>query len=1341
MRTLKRKWLTYALSLIMAGSVVQTASAATYDESYYILFNIYPTPPQVRINAELNGIVDSFADTPYVKTGLSVQTQYLSLDTFAHQQNYNWDSDFLDRQLQYAADNNVPVLIQMNAGGWSGDTGLMHALADDTRTTMWDTNNWDMYRSIDQHNYMTYSRKNLKHYAFKKRNMQQAAKRIVEWRAAHPELLVGVSLDSEDWQYVWDGTRYSDYNPLSIAEWKEWLTGTGIYDPVNGMYKGQARSPVFSSIAQFNSAMGTSFASWSAVDPPRTRSDGNPFWEEWTRWRTMLLKHHLQDMANWLIEAGLPANRVFAHQNHISSGSADYYLTSSITTTAALSPGSLGVTLYGNATKDTDYFKQLLGYDNNWGAPEYNPMDKTNKASNYDGLVKTYEGGAHYISPLSWNDPVNSPYEIKGTQFEAAIHDFIAAYGNQRRPARFDIDAPGTLVYNLTSNFGSATVANSPAASAGTQTVGGVSKNGLFVHAPSSGDATVTYSNVALPAVSNGERIHLALFSGLADGADTSDGYKVQVRINGTTVFTGDYNQPHYSRWHRWEPAMIDLTAYAGQTVSVTLVSNKGTTDAHDWVVFGTPAIYKGTPDVTAPSQVTGASAATVGSKRVNVTWTSIAGQGVSEYKVYRSTTSGFTPSSSTFVGFSNKNVFSDKGLLPSTTYYYKVAAVDEAGNEGAASAGVSAATSPASATAPPQTTGVSAVLSADKDSVALGWSASSASNIREYRIYRSTKSTYTADDTYLIDTVGPSVTAYTDRYLFDNKSYYYQIAACNVNDVCGPVSSTVSVTVPGNTKIWSFNTNGNYENWNMANDVTSTSVNGQLNFTISGGDPYITHTTNLNLRGKRSHYVKVVMKNESPATSAQLFWTTDQNPGFSGAQSTTTALVANDSLYRTYLFDIGNLYPFAGVLQQLRLDINAGSGTVRIDSIEVVEGPDLVAWEFNQANNAEGWTPIQQIDGTSLAGSTFDLTFANRTDPYMESIDQLKLPARANQSVRMFAKNGTGAIQARLQWITESDAVWDTAKSVTIALNPNDPNYTDYVFPVGNHAGWSGTIRKLRLHPIETDGSTAASGTIQIDRLAVSTHLPIAEVIPFAVPGNNKVDLYWAQNRKETGAFVYRSTSLNGVYTKLNDKPIGMHYTDTTAVNGQTYYYKLQYANWIGSGQMSRATGAIVPSAGTISQRESNYAQYRDGVGGWYYQSYNTSTSTYGTMTHVHDQTYKDYWTAGGASISRLAQNPAVGTDAVLKWVSPVTGTITINGSTHYIVGNRSAGDGALLKIMKNGTQLWTADIGPASYATEHANHAVTVSVNAGDAIYFHVNAKADATSESVWWNPAIVY
>jgi len=88
-----------------------------------------------------------------------------------------------------------------------------------------------------------------------------------------------------------------------------------------------------------------------------------------------------------------------------------------------------------------------------------------------------------------------------------------------------------------------------------------------------------------------------------------------------------------------------------------------------------------------APSAPTGLTATDVSSSQINLSWTaSTAGSGCSiSYSVFRSTTSGFTPSSSNQVtsGLTG-TTYSDTGLAASTTYYYLVEAVDSAGSSAA---------------------------------------------------------------------------------------------------------------------------------------------------------------------------------------------------------------------------------------------------------------------------------------------------------------------------------------------------------------------------------------------------------------------------------------------------------------------------------------------------------------------------------------------------------------------------------------------------------------------------------------------------------------------------------
>ncbi|CAM3723342.1 Ig-like domain-containing protein [Marinicrinis lubricantis] len=65
----------------------------------------------------------------------------------------------------------------------------------------------------------------------------------------------------------------------------------------------------------------------------------------------------------------------------------------------------------------------------------------------------------------------------------------------------------------------------------------------------------------------------------------------------------------------------------------------------------------------------------------------------VDEYRIYRGMTADFPADEAHLAGTSRSLSYLDKGLLPETTYYYKVAAVDAQGNLGPVSSAVSAVT------------------------------------------------------------------------------------------------------------------------------------------------------------------------------------------------------------------------------------------------------------------------------------------------------------------------------------------------------------------------------------------------------------------------------------------------------------------------------------------------------------------------------------------------------------------------------------------------------------------------------------------------------------------------
>ena len=90
-------------------------------------------------------------------------------------------------------------------------------------------------------------------------------------------------------------------------------------------------------------------------------------------------------------------------------------------------------------------------------------------------------------------------------------------------------------------------------------------------------------------------------------------------------------------------------------------------------------------PDTTPPVKVAPLTVTPVSNTQINLSWAANIEPDLDHYNVYRGTTAGFTVTygTTTPVGQPATNSFSDTGLTASTTYYYKVAAVDHSGNIG----------------------------------------------------------------------------------------------------------------------------------------------------------------------------------------------------------------------------------------------------------------------------------------------------------------------------------------------------------------------------------------------------------------------------------------------------------------------------------------------------------------------------------------------------------------------------------------------------------------------------------------------------------------------------------
>jgi hypothetical protein len=202
---------------------------------------------------------------------------------------------------------------------------------------------------------------------------------------------------------------------------------------------------------------------------------------------------------------------------------------------------------------------------------------------------------------------------------------------------------------------------------------------------------TATWSNVVVPVTGNYTlTIRYAYASGLFPGVtDRPEG----ISVNGV-VITNDMHFPITGNFETFENSSITVPLNAGKnTVQMFNIASASISRADALTITaGGGSSCGGVPG--APG---GLSAVAASNSQINLSWTAStapAGCSVGSYDVFRSTTSGFAPSSSNQIANGiTTTTFDDTAAACNTTYHYVVEAVDSDGAS-APSAQASATTS-----------------------------------------------------------------------------------------------------------------------------------------------------------------------------------------------------------------------------------------------------------------------------------------------------------------------------------------------------------------------------------------------------------------------------------------------------------------------------------------------------------------------------------------------------------------------------------------------------------------------------------------------------------------------
>jgi fibronectin type 3 domain-containing protein len=234
----------------------------------------------------------------------------------------------------------------------------------------------------------------------------------------------------------------------------------------------------------------------------------------------------------------------------------------------------------------------------------------------------------------------------------------------------------------------------------------------------------------------------------------------------------------------------------------------------------------------------------------------------------------------------------------------------------------------------------------------------------------------------------------------------------------------------------------------------------------------------------------------------------------------------------------------------------------------------------------ATGITTTSYTDTTVVNGTTYYyvVTAVNANGESGFSNQASATPTCSLAAVPTGLTASPGNNQVALSWTASSGATSYNLKRATVSggpyttiASPTTTSYTDttavngttyyYVVSAVNSCG-------------ESANGTEVSATPTCSLAAVPTGLT-------ATPGNNQVALSWTASSGATSYNVKRATVSGGPYTTIAS-PTTTSYTDTTVVNGTTYYYVVSAVNSCGESANSTEVSAT-PSTPAVAPAPTN--------------------------------------------------------------------------------------------------------------------------------------------------------
>lgn len=427
-----------------------------------------------------------------------------------------------------------------------------------------------------------------------------------------------------------------------------------------------------------------------------------------------------------------------------------------------------------------------------------------------------------------------------------------------------------------------------------------------------------------------------------------------------------------------------------------------------------------------------------------------------------------------------------------------------------------------ARAAAPSPPTNVSATGGTTQ--VGLSWTAPSGAT--SYNVYRGTSSG--GESSTAIKT-GDTSTTYSDTTVTNGTKYYYEIKAVNSSGTSAASSevnatpmaaptlgATPAVTTSEVTLTWSSITgataynvyratsSGGEGTTPFASAVTGASYNDT---SVSNGTEYFYKLAAVNANGTSSQSAEV---HATPIAAPTAPGTTPGNDSVSVSWTASTGATSYNIYRGTSPGGESSTAIKTGQASSPYADSTVTNGTTYYYVIKAVNagGTSAASSEVNATPELTAPTGVS----AALSGSSIKVSWSSVSN---------------STSYSVFRGTSSG-----------SEASYATGITTT--------SYTDS--GVG-----AGSTYYYKVEAVSSTSTSALSSEVnETTKAATPTGLA-------ATPGNASVTLTWNASTGATSYNMYRSTSSGGTYSKINGSAItSTTYTDTTAVNGTTYWYKV---------------------------------------------------------------------------------------------------------------------------------------------------------------------------------------